>query len=303
MLALELATPFVSDWFGPPRGRAQVIDLADAEAAPHESGSVLLTPLTREDARLAQLTIVHQLTHAAFPSPRPWIYEGLAHFAQATYRESQSGRQAALDFIGLHRTVLAEAEKALAAEKRENSPAEESLINTSMEEFYRSKAMYVWWMLRDMVGEPVLRKALASYHAEDDLEPSYLQRLLEAKSKRDLESFFDEWVYRDRGLPDFKIDSAISRETVGGGSIVTVTVTNLGEVGAEVPITLRTETGDSTKRLQVSAKSKVSIRMPAVSPVREVVVNDGSVPESDTSNNVFKMPEPEDKSATGLERP
>ena len=96
--------------------KAEVVELSDPEAAPYESGSMLLTPLN-SDSKLAQLTAVHQLTHAAFFSPRPWIYEGLAHFAQAVYRERESGRQSALDFMGLHRTALAEAEKALVAEE------------------------------------------------------------------------------------------------------------------------------------------------------------------------------------------
>ena len=113
-LAVRLAVPFVTEWFGPLKGRpevrAEVVELSDPEAAPYESGSMLLTPFN-SDSKLAQLTAVHQLTHAAFFSPRPWIYEGLAHFAQAVYREQESGRQSALDFMGLHRTALAEAEK------------------------------------------------------------------------------------------------------------------------------------------------------------------------------------------------
>ena len=82
----------------------------DPEAAPYESGNILLTPFST-DSKQAQLTAVHQLTHAAFFSPRPWIYEGLAHFAQAVYREQESGRQTALDYMDSHRTALAEAEK------------------------------------------------------------------------------------------------------------------------------------------------------------------------------------------------
>ena len=33
-----------------------------------------------------------------------------------------------------------------------------------------------------------------------------MQRLIEAElpEKRDLETFFDDWVYRDRGLPQLK---------------------------------------------------------------------------------------------------
>ena len=288
-LAAELAVAFTTEWFGAPRAKAEIVELADPEAAPFESGSMLLTPLNGGDSKLAQLTAVHQLTHAAFPSPRPWIYEGLAHFAQAAYRERQSGRQSALDFMGLHRTAIANAERERAAEHNQNAGANESLINTASEEFYRSKAMYVWWMLRDMAGEEALKKALANYRPNQDKEPSYVQHLIEAQTKRDLEWFFDDWVYRDRGLPDFRVESAYPRPTVGGGYVVTVTVQNLGDAGAEVPVTLRMEGGEVTRRLEVHAKSRASIRIEAAATPHEIVVNDGSVPESDMSNNAFKI--------------
>ncbi|MBZ5704611.1 MAG: hypothetical protein LAN63_04605 [Acidobacteriia bacterium] len=289
-LAAELVAPFVAEWFGAPRGKAVVAELADPQAPPFESGSMLLTPLSPSaDSRLTQMTAVHQLTHAAFPSSRSWIYEGLAHFAQAAYREQQSGRKAALDFMAQHRTAVANAENTIKAEHDKGSAARESLINTSVEELYRSKAMYVWWMLHDMVGEAALKKALAAYRAEEDKAPSYVQRLVEAQSKRDLEWFFDDWVYRDRGLPDFRVESAFPRATVGGGYVVTVSVENLGEAGTEVPVTLRVEGGEITKRLEVRAKSKAVVRIEAPTAPQEVMVNDGSVPESDMSNNILKI--------------
>ncbi len=288
-LAADLAVPLVTEWFGAPRQEAEVAELPDSDAAPFESGNMLLIPLRSDDSRLYQLTAVHQFTHAAFPSPLPWIYEGLAHFAQGLEREQQSGRQAALDFMGLHRTALANAEKALAAEHSQNAAASESLINTSTEDFYRSKAMYVWWMLRDMVGGAALKKALAAYHADQDKEPAYMQHLIEAQSKRDLEWFFDDWVYRDRGLPDFRVESVYPRPTVNGGYVVTVMIENLGDAGAEVPVTLRVEGGEVTKRLEVRAKSKAVVRAEAASTPQEVIVNDGGVPESDMSNNTYKI--------------
>jgi hypothetical protein len=294
-IAVELAVPFVSQWFGQPRGKAEVVELADPEAAPFESGRMLLTPLGSSDSRIYMLSAVHQLTHAAFASPRPWIYEGLAHFAQAAYRERQDGRQAALDFMGLHRTAIADAEKAIASEHNQSSPANESLINTNREEFYRSKAMSVWWMLRDMVGDNALQKALAAYHADRDKEPSYIQRLIQEQAKRDLEWFFDDWVFRDRGLPDFRVDSVYTRQTLNGPYLVTVSVENLGDAGAEVPVTVRIDGGEVSKRLEVRGKSKNAIRIEVSSPPREVVVNDGSVPESDMSNNTFKVQAPEKK--------
>src|SRR5262249_30910855 len=144
--------------------------------------------------------------------------------------------------------------------------ASASLVNSRIEEFYRSKAMFVWWMLRDMVGEPTLKKALANYHADQDKEPSYVQRLIAAQSSHDLEWLFDDWVYRDRGLPDLKVDSVVSRETLAGSSVLTVTVENLGNAGAEVPVVLRMENGETTSRVHVDAKSKQAIRMQAPSP-------------------------------------
>jgi hypothetical protein len=94
-------------------------------------------------------------------------------------------------------------------------------------------------------------------------------------------------------LPDFHVESAYPRATVDGGYVVTVTIENLGDAGAEVPVTLRLANGEVTKRLEVHAKSKASIRIEASSTPKEVVVNDGSVPESDGSNNVFEVPPPD----------
>jgi hypothetical protein len=292
-LAADLAVPLVTEWFGTPRQKAETVELADPEAAPFESGAMLLTPLGNTNSTVYELTTVHQLTHAAFFSLRPWIYEGLAHFAQALEREQQNGRRAALDFIGRRRVAIADAEKALVASHTQNEAADESLINTSTEEFYRSKAMYVWWMLRDMIGDAALKKALATYHADQDNQSAYLQHLIEAQTHRDLQWFFDDWVYRDRGLPDFRIGSAYSRAKVDVGSIVTVTIENLGDAGAEVPVTLRMGDGEVTKRLEVHAKSKAAVRIEASSMPLEVRVNDGSVPESDVSNNIFKVPPPD----------
>ena len=291
-LAAELAMPLVRVWFGAPTRKVELVELSDPEAAPFESGTMLLMPLSHDDTQLYELTAAHQLTHAAFFSPRSWIYEGVAHFAQALEREQQNGRQSALDFMALHRTAIADAERTLAAERNQTNAANESLINTNTEEFYRSKAMYVWWMLRDMIGDAALNKALATYHPGQDKEPSYVQHLIAAQTHRDLEWFFDDWVYRDRGLPDFRIESAYPRTTVDGGSVVTVTIENLGDAGAEVPVTLRMASGEVTKRLEVHAKSKASIRIETSSTPKEVVVNDGSVPESDVSNNVVEVPPP-----------
>src|ERR1035438_2233113 len=110
-------------------------------------------------------------------------------------------------------------------------------------------------MLRDMVGDRALQSALAHYHPADDRDTAYLQRLIEKQdSKRDLETFFDDWVYRDRGLPQLRIQSAYARRTLGEQTVTAVTIENLSEVWCEVPITVRSPNGAHTARVVVPGK-------------------------------------------------
>jgi len=286
--AADKTLPLVTDWFGAQREKAKTADLLDPSAAPFESGALLLTPLGNPDSKLAGLAAAHQLTHAAFLSFRPWIEEGLAHFAQALYLEQEKGRQAALDYMGHHRSAFSNVEPASTAPRSEDE-VNRSLVNTASEELYRSKAMCVWWMLRDMVGDAALKKAIAAYRPEQDRDASYMPRLIAAQTKRDLEWFFDDWIYRDHGLPDFKVESGYARKTMNGAFIVTMTIENLGGAGAEVPVVVKAAGGDVTKRLEVRAKSKTTIRVETSSAPTEIQINDGSVPESDMTNNTFKF--------------
>jgi hypothetical protein len=118
-----------------------------------------------------------------------------------------------------------------------------------------------------------------------------MQKLIEKQSHRDLEWFFDDWVYRDRGLPDFRVVSVYPRALVAGGYMVTVMVENLGAAAAEVTVILRMRTaeGEVSERLMVAGHSQASVRIQAAALPQEVTVNDGSVPETDTSNNTYKM--------------
>jgi aminopeptidase N len=266
------------------------MDLPESSDAPFESGAMFMTPLSDSGAARG-LSAAHQLTHAAFFSFRPWVDEGLAHFAQALYLEQQKGRPAALDYLSAHRPALIKMEQSTAPGS--DREVDQSLINTTQDEFYRSKAMCVWWMLRDMVGDAALKKAFLAYRSSQDEEPSYLPRLIAAQTQRDLEWFFDDWVYRDRGLPDFKVESAYARKTMTNAFMLTITVDNLGFAGAEVPIVVKFAGGELTKRLEVRGKSKATVRVEMPGVPQEITVNDGSVPESDATNDTVKVEAPQ----------
>ena len=279
------ASEFVTKWFGKPTALIAIADLADPHAPPFESGNLLLASMAAEDSKLAGINLVHELVHSAGWSPRPWVYEGLAHFAEAMYREEQGGRQAALDLLGIHRSTFVDAEKEVSASAGKD--AGQPLTTTFDEIYFRSKAAYVWWMLRDLVGDHALKSAIGKYRAAEDKDPKYVEQLVSAAAKRDLSWFFDDWVYHDRGLPDLLVQSAHPWKT-DKATMITITLENRGTAGAEVPFTVRCEGGDVTARLEVRAKSTATTRVQLPGAPSEIVVNDGSVPESDLSNNVFK---------------
>jgi len=267
----------------------EILGLPDPEATSFVTTGMLLCPLKLPLTNETMLSLVYAKARGLVPSPRAWIQEGLAHYAQVAFIENEAGRKAALDYLSAHATTLVETEKAAVGKDRDgNWQAAHSLINAPDGLYLQTKAMFVWWMLKDMLGK-LPAEALHNYHGADDKDAAYVQRLIEKDTHRDLGWFFDDWVYRDRGLPDFRVDSVYPREIVGGGYMVTVTVENLGEAGAEVPVTLRIPSGDITRKLEVRGKSKASLRIETPTLPQEVVVNDGSVPESDVSNNRYRI--------------
>lgn len=296
--AVPAVEPVVTEWFGPIRGKLRIVALDNPEAEPYESGAVLFTPLGAVERKSLEVALAHSLTHAALDSPRLWIEEGAAHFAQALEVERQGGRTAAIAYMEKQRPALVEAEASAAAPAAARATPEvpvaaQSLINSADAVFYRTKAMYVFWMLRDALGDPAFQRALKSYRAADDKTPAYLQTLAEAQAeaKKSLEWFFDDWVYRDRGLPDFRIAAVYSRPTLEGSFGVTVTVENLGGAGAEVAVFARGEHGQVSERVLVPAHGKGVAHLLIPEKPREASVNDGSVPESDLSNNSAPVPE------------
>jgi hypothetical protein len=288
--ALEPAMSFVSGWFGSPIAPVTIADSADPHSAPFESGTMLMASMASEDSKLAGINLVHELVHSSLPSARPWVYEGLAHFAEAMYRQQQGGRQAALDFLGLHRAAFLDAEKEIASAPATNRG--QPLSTTFDETYYRSKAAYVWWMLRDIAGDASLKSVIHNYRAADDNDPKYVETLVEAATKRDLSWFFDDWVYHDRGLPDFKVQSVHPWTTEKGIPFLTITLENLGNVGAEVPFTVSFEGGEITQRIEVRAKSTATTRIQLPAAASQIMINDGSVPESDLTNNAFQVASP-----------
>lgn len=300
-LAAEANDPLLKDWLGEPGQPARIIELTDPNANPYQSGGILFTPLREAPTPTLQLLLMPTQVAARFHSPHAWIEEGVERLLQTVLIDRRSGRKAALDFLDEYREPLAKAEemahpKAETASKQaaEASAADNTLLNTNDELYLRGKGSFVMWMLRDMVGDTAMQSALAAYHPGADKNPSYLQRLLQTSSKRDLEWFFDDWVYRDRGLPDFHVETVYARPLLSEAKsfLVTATIENRGHAGAEVPVLMQTPAGEKVMRVVVKAGEKGTGRVEVPVAPDKVVVNDGSVPEANVGNNVYDVPPP-----------
>ena len=137
-----------------------------------------------------------------------------------------------------------------------------------------------FWMLRDLAGDEALGRALRTYQPGADTAGTGFEQALERASGKDLKWFFEDWVYHDRGLPDFSIAGVYSHKaSVPGSYIVSVDVSNSGTAEAQVPVTVSSAAAMVTERLRIPARSSVSHRFVLQGQPVEVAVNDGTVPE------------------------
>ncbi len=279
--------PLVEQWLGPHRQRPVVlVDLPEISDLPFEERNILFLPLqTNATSDDVGPVLTHMLSHAYFISPREWLDEGVAQFMTLLWIEQRAGRATAIGQMESRRAALA-----LAETTDPGVDPGQSLIDAWSDIYYRDKAANVLWMLRDIAGDTPLAQALQTYRAASDRESSYLQSLLLKASRKDLEWFFDDWVYRDRGLPDLHIVSAYRRPILTTNSatrnyLVSVDVQNDSFCSAEVPVTVESGLTNQTKRLLVPSHTRAAVRMLLDSEPSRVLVNDGSVPEVQTSRH------------------
>jgi len=283
--ATKLVQPMLVDWLG--AAPLSALTLLDHPGQPFEDGAFVVAPMHAVKPADLAPSMVHLLSHAWFPSSRPWLDEGVAQFMSLLWIERTQSREAAIENLDQSVEPLALAEP---DPENPQAPQAQSLIAASSDIYYRTKAAAVFWMLRSLAGDDALKQTLQGYrdHAAFDSDPEAFEHQLEQAAHKDLRWFFDDWVYRDRGLPDLTIAAVTSSEMTGqqGRSstwLTAVEVRNDGAAIAEVPVTVRSGSFRATERLRVAGHSKGTIRLTSAGRPEEILVNDGSVPEMRTS--------------------
>jgi hypothetical protein len=292
--AAATVTPFLQGWLDQtPRSQLTILDLADSQDAPFETGALLATSIRQADRDQLENILAHALTHAWVQSPRAWLSEGVAHFMGTLWVERQRGRAQALESLEAARPALA-----LAEPESPGQNAGQPLALAISPVYYRTKATYVLWMLRDVAGDASLSAALRAYDpAQDfgkDTGHSQFEKLLEqAGARRDLSWFFADWVDADKGLPDLSIGSIFPNAIQSGNWLVAVNVVNHGYAAAEVPVTVRSADNTATQRVVVPARGHAVQRVLIQGKPIEVQVNDGTVPETQASVHITRLDQPE----------
>ncbi len=308
--AASTVTPFLQSWLGQaPRSQLTILDLPDPQDAPFETGPLLVTVVQPGSPDQLTGVMAHALTHAWMSSPRAWLSEGVAHFMGTLWLEKKLGRDKAIEALESGRGALALIEPPSPGES-----AGQPLAQAISPVYYRTKATYVFWMLRDLVGDPALSAALRAYDPAQDaargLGPdsgsgSFKKLLEQAGLRRDLSWFFADWVDADKGLPDITIDNVFftsvenaahtpsssdsNAEPEANGWIVTVDLANSGYAAAEVPVTVRNPDTSVTQRVLVPARGKATQRILIQGRPTEVQANDGTVPETEASVHIRRL--------------
>jgi hypothetical protein len=276
--AARLARPLVRTWLGNPKDSFTILDLPEPDDAPAETGGLLATPLSTDDAPHLEPVVVHALAHGAFASPRAWLNEGVAAFLGTLWIEANRGRTAAIENLNAGRPALTLAEPATPG-----VDAGEDLLHAATPALYRTKAMYVLWMLRAAAGDKALQGVLQAYDPAQDTKPDYFEHLLEQSSGKDLRWFFDDWVDRDRGLPDLSIAGVYPSRGAHQTVLVAVEIANDGYAEAEVPVTVKGVDASVTQSVRVPAHGRITWRIAFQENPTEVDLNDGTVPEVEAS--------------------
>jgi aminopeptidase N len=160
--------------------------------------------------------VSHELAHSWFGDmvtcktwSQLWLNEGFATFMEAVFKESEGGRKAYLE------KARGDAGRFMADDL--HSPQPHALVNKYAQPnndlfdvTTYQKGGVVLYMLRETLGDEAFWKGVNLYlnkHKFDNVETADLQAAMEEASAKNLDWFFNQWVY-GTGYPDLRIKSS-----------------------------------------------------------------------------------------------
>jgi hypothetical protein len=223
--------------------------------------------------------LAHELAHqwwghgvAGMNYHERWLSEGLAQYAAALWTRHRYGQEA---FRGvLHRladwALRDNAQGPISLGYRLTQVAQDP---KAFRAIVYDKGAYVLLMLREIVGEEALTKALRSvqeHHRFQKIGTGDLEKAIEEASGQDLKGYFENWVY-GMALPRLRV----SHKTVRSGALYRTTVTvEAQDVPGPLPLEVLLTTDQGSKRTKVTLSNQpASWVVDTPSAPRKVEVN------------------------------
>ena len=120
------------------------------------------------------------------------------------------------------------------------------------------KSAMVFHMIRQMIGEEAFWRSLRDLYRDRRFRQtswSDIQQAFEVRSRRSLQEFFDQWVYR-KGAPQFSVDVVSTKRTGQGWKITGNIIQN--DAAYHFPLNLSLNTGGQTTETKIAVSGRVT---------------------------------------------
>jgi aminopeptidase N len=198
-----------------------------------------------------------------------WLSEGFAQYFAALYARERRGEQMFRDVLRqFRRWAMDQTDQgAVYLGYRLGHIKGDSRVFRAL---VYNKGAAVLHMLRRLLGDEAFFKGLRRYYAENRYRKAGtadLQRALEAESGRDLDRFFERWIY-ESGMPRIRYSSATD------GQELVIRFEQIGDT-YDVPVTVSVQYAEKTvDEVVIVADATVEKRLPLTGTLRSVSVND-----------------------------
>ncbi|MDO8678726.1 MAG: M1 family aminopeptidase, partial [Acidobacteriota bacterium] len=220
--------------------------------------------------------MAHEMAHQWFGQAvgwknyhEQWLSEGFAQYFAALYARERRGE-------GTFRDILRQFRR-WAIEDSDQGPVYLGYrlghIKNDTRVFRAlvyNKGAAVLHMLRGMVGDSHFFAGLRRFYAENRFKKAGtddLRKAMEAESGRNLERFFERWIY-DSNIPRLRFSSAVE------GQELVVRFEQVGEIfDVPVTVTVTYADGKTTDHLVLVTDASVERRLPLTGAVRSIEPN------------------------------
>lgn len=217
--------------------------------------------------------VAHEIAHQWFGDSASeadwfhvWLSEGFATYLSHVYSEEKYGAQKMAEEMGRDRKQVIEY---FAKDPSPVVPAAIGDINKVLNTNSYQKGSWVLHMLRQEVGDQKFWEGVREYYRQYQLSNALtddFRRVMETASGKNLQPFFDQWVFR-AGHPKLEVTWTFEPNK----KVVTLTVDQKQEKLFHFP--LEVVVGSETKRVIVGEKRQEIFAFPASENVKNIILD------------------------------